>query len=129
MRTTQHQRVYARMQIFEIGFGHHSRHVLIRPTFFGQRYKQRTGTFDHDGVTFDCRQRLGPVRHTGSITQIDKALVRQMLVQRAIDGQSTYAAVKDADGKLTIQMSLKEELSGKMKRPGASDIISSATWS
>ena len=54
-------------------------------------------------VTFDCPERFGSVRHTRRVAEIDKAFVGQMFVQRQIDGQSTYAAVEDANGKIRKQ--------------------------
>ena len=54
-------------------------------------------------VTFDCPERFGSVRHARRVAEIDKAFIGQFFMQCAIDGQSAYTAVKDADGKLTIQ--------------------------
>ena len=54
-------------------------------------------------VSLNRRQRFRPIRHARRVAKIDKALVRQMLVERSIDCQSTYAAVEDADGKIAFQ--------------------------
>jgi len=51
-----------------------------------------------DGVSLNGRQRLGAVGHARRVAEIDKAFIRQMLMQRAIDSESTDAAVEDADG-------------------------------
>ena len=56
-----------------------------------------------DRVTFDCRQRFCSVWNARRVAKVDKPLVRQMLVQRTIDRQSTNAAVEDANGKILIQ--------------------------
>ncbi len=53
-----------------------------------------------DRITFDSRQRFCAVRHARRVAEIDEAFVGQMFVQRAIDGQSAYAAIEDADGEL-----------------------------
>ena len=56
-----------------------------------------------DRVSFNCRERFRSVRYARCVAQIDKALVREMFMQRAIDGESANATVEDADGKITIQ--------------------------
>ncbi len=50
-------------------------------------------------VPLNRRQRLCAVRHPRRVAQIDEALIRQMLMQRAIDSKSADARVKDSDGK------------------------------
>src|ERR1041385_7607651 len=52
-----------------------------------------------DRISFHSSQRLRPIRNPRGVAQIDEALVGQMLMQRAIDGQPADATVKDADGK------------------------------
>ena len=56
-----------------------------------------------DRVPFDCPERFCSVRHTRRVAKIDETLVGQVFVQRAINGQSAYAAVKDANGKCCEQ--------------------------
>ncbi len=58
---------------------------------------QKSRIFDR--VAFDCGKRFGAVRHARRVAQVNEMLVRKTFVQRAIDSQSTDAAVKDADGK------------------------------
>ena len=50
-------------------------------------------------VPLNRRQRFRSIGHARSVAKINKALVRQMFMQGAIDCQSTYAAVEDTDGK------------------------------
>ena len=52
-----------------------------------------------DRIPFNGRERFRAVGHARSVAEIDKAFIRQMLMQRAIDSQSANAAVEDADGK------------------------------
>ena len=54
-------------------------------------------------VPLNRRQRFRSIGHARSVAKINKALVRQMFMQGAIDCQSTYAAVEDADGKIGVQ--------------------------
>src|SRR5205085_11712516 len=49
-------------------------------------------------ITLNGCERLRAIRDTSGITKIDEPLVGQMLMQRAIDGQSADAAIEDADG-------------------------------
>ena len=50
-------------------------------------------------VAFDRSQRLRAVRHSRGVAKINKVFVGKTFVQRAIDRQSTNAAVKDSNGK------------------------------
>ena len=61
-----------------------------------------------DGVPLNGRQRLGSVRHSRGIAEIDESLIRQMLVQSKVDGEPANAAVEDANGKMTIHERITE---------------------
>src|SRR5437868_4828314 len=54
-------------------------------------------------ITLHRRQRLRAVRHARRVAEINKLFVRQLLVQRTIDGQAADAAIEHADGKIGIQ--------------------------
>ena len=45
-------------------------------------------------VPLNRRQRLSSIRHTRRVAEIDKPFIRQMLVQRAIDGQTADAGIE-----------------------------------
>ena len=56
-----------------------------------------------DRVSLNRRQRFRSIGHARCVAKINEALVRQMFMQRAIDCESTNAAVEDADGKIAVQ--------------------------
>ena len=57
-----------------------------------------------DRITLNSGERLRPIRDASCVAEIDETFVWQTLVQSAIDRKSADAAVKDANGKVAIQL-------------------------
>ena len=58
-----------------------------------------------DRISFNGGERFGSVRHSRGVAQINESFVWQMFMQCAIDGQSTNAAIEDADRQVSHEVS------------------------
>src|SRR5581483_2123249 len=70
-------------------------------------------------VPLNRRQRFRSVRHARRVAEIDEPFIRQMLMQRAIDGKPTNATVEDADWKRSIHPQITQitQIGTKTRRP------------